>query len=101
MTCDHDAQVHAYHDGRLGPIERAALEAHLADCPACAQLLDDLRGVSRLIAAAPLPDVAVSRDRYYVAWHIARQQGVLRISTWLTGAAAAVLVGSLALWPKS
>jgi len=34
-----------YLDGDLAPGERAALEAHLADCPACRATLDDLRRV--------------------------------------------------------
>ena len=101
MTCDRTAQVHAYHDGQLGPAGRADFEDHLAGCDACAQLLGELRGVSRLVSTAPLPRVSGARaQRYYSAWDVSRQRGVLRISSWLTGAAAAVLVGSLVLWPK-
>ena len=102
MTCDRTAQVHAYHDGQLGPAARGEFESHLAACAACAQLLDELRSISRLISAAPLPDVPLtSNEHYYEAWHVSRQRGLLRISSWLTGAAAAVLIGSLLLWPKS
>ena len=101
MTCDRTEQVHAYHDGQLGPAARGEFERHVAGCADCAQLLGDLRSISRLIATAPLPDVRVANDRYYKAWHVSRQRGMLRISSWLTVAAAAVLVGSLVLWPTS
>jgi anti-sigma factor RsiW len=100
MTCDREAQVHAYHDRQLGPAAREAFEAHLAECAPCGELLADLRAVSRLVASTPLPEVShVPVDRYYAAWGASRQRGLLRISTWLTGAAAAVLVGSLVLLP--
>src|SRR4051812_5369709 len=102
MSCDREAEVHAFHDRQLGPAAREAFEEHLANCPDCAGLLAELRAVSRLILAAPMPatdDLAV--NRYYAAWDVSRQQrGVLRMSSWLTGAAAAVLIGSLLLWPQ-
>jgi hypothetical protein len=44
---------------------------------------------------------ASSVQHYYAAWNVSRQRGLLRISSWLTAAAAAVLVGSLVLWPKT
>jgi anti-sigma factor RsiW len=101
MTCDRTEQVHAYHDGQLGPAARAHLETHLAGCGDCRQLLADLRSVTQLISTAPLPDVSFATvEHYYEAWHLSRQRGLLRISSWLTTAAAAVLVGSLVLWPK-
>lgn len=102
MTCDREPQVHAYHDRQLGPAAREAFELHLTECAACGALLADLRAVSRMIASAPLPDVpagGVDVRRYYAAWDASRQRGLLRISSWLTGAAAAVLVGSLLLLP--
>ena len=101
MTCDRTAQVHAYHDGRLGPAARAEFESHLADCADCRQLLADLRSISQRISNAPLPDVSfATREHYYEAWHVSRQRGLLRVASWLTTAAAAVLIGSLVLWPK-
>ena len=102
MSCDRAAQVHAYHDRQLGPAAREAFELHLESCSECAALLGELRAISRRIAAAPLPPVnAQLNDRLYAAWQLARQQrGVLRMSSWLTGAAAAVLVGALLLTPK-
>lgn len=100
MTCDREAQVHAYHDRQLGPAAREAFEAHVAECGACAQLLNEVRAVSRLVASTPLPDVpADSVTRYYGAWDASRQRALLRISSWLTAAAAAVLVGSLVWLP--
>ncbi|CAA9384819.1 MAG: hypothetical protein AVDCRST_MAG64-870 [uncultured Phycisphaerae bacterium] len=101
MTCDNAPQVHAYHDGELPPPERAEVEAHLAGCDPCSSLLNDLRQVSLRVRSAPLPEVAtVPFERLYDTWHVARQQGVLRITRWLTAAAAAVLVGSLVLFPS-
>jgi anti-sigma factor RsiW len=100
MTCDRIEQVHVYHDGQLGLAERLAVESHLATCGECALLLGELQAISQMVAEAPLPDVSdLSSDRYYAAWDVSEQRGLLRISSWLTAAAAAVLVGSLLLWP--
>jgi hypothetical protein len=64
-------------------------------------LLHDLRSITRLIRAAHVPDVPPeSIARYYEAWDASRERGLLRISSWLTGAAAALLIGSLILWPR-
>jgi anti-sigma factor RsiW len=101
MTCPNEPQVHAYHDGELPPAERAAAEAHIAACEPCSSLLNDLREISRRIGLAPLPEVAaVGFERLYDTWHAARERGVLRITRWLTAAAAAILVGSLLVLPS-
>ena len=102
MSCDREAEVHAYHDRQLGPAAREAFELHLESCSECAALLGELRAISQAIADAPLPIVAGAQlnQRLYDAWYVAQQRGVLRMSSWLTGAAAAVLVGALLLTPK-
>ena len=102
MGCDRLKEVHDYNDGRMSPGQRDAFEAHLADCPDCARLLHDLRSLSRLIIGARLPEMpSTAASHYYKAWDVAaRQRGLLRISSWLTGAAAAVLLGALVLWPQ-
>jgi hypothetical protein len=100
MSCDRLALVHAYHDDALAPSARVALEAHLDECADCRELLRDLRGLSNLIAAAPLVSMSPeAMARLSQSWRAARDRGLLRISSWLTGAAAAVLVGALLLWP--
>src|SRR5688500_11769862 len=102
MSCDRSEQVHAYHDGQLPPGQRILFEIHLEQCPQCAAMLREMRSLSRLIADAPLPRVnETTNARYYAAWHAAKRHGgVLRIAGWLTGAAAAVLIASLMLWPQ-
>jgi anti-sigma factor RsiW len=100
MTCPEVPQVHAYHDGELPPAQRAAVESHIAGCEPCSSFLDDLREISRRVQSAPLPEVvSVPFERLYETWHVARDRGVLRITRWLTAAAAAILVGSLVLFP--
>jgi anti-sigma factor RsiW len=49
-----------YLDGELGPEERAAAERHLAGCPDCAGVLEELRAV--VAEARTLPDAAPARD---------------------------------------
>lgn len=49
-----------YHDGELSPDECAAAERHMAACPECAALADELGAVVK--AAVMLPDVAPERD---------------------------------------
>ena len=99
MTCDRAAQVHAYHDGALAATDRAAMEAHLDECADCRSLLADLRGISNLIASAPLTAMSPeAMARLNKTWHAARDRGLLRITSWLTAAAAAVLVGTLLMF---
>ena len=100
MSCDQSDKIHAFHDGELPPERRADVEAHLRLCAACAQLLVELRALSRMVMAAPLPDIAGPNiGRLYGAWHVSRQRGLLRISSWLSAAAAAVLFGALVFLP--
>ena len=61
MTNQHDtARLSDYLDGDLGPGERAALEAHLAECPECARTLAELRAVVQ--EAGELPEMPPERD---------------------------------------
>jgi hypothetical protein len=100
MSCDRIAQVHAYHDGELTGAQQAAVEMHAASCEPCAELLAELRSLSRLLAEVPLPDEAdaAPMSRYYGAFHKAQgqmQRGVLRLSGWMTTAAAVVIAVTL------
>ena len=101
MSCERFGQVHAYHDDALAAAERVAIEAHLESCGDCRALLADLRGLSHLIAAAPLTAMSPeAMDRLSKSWRAARDRGLLRITSWLTAAAAAVLVGALLFVPE-
>jgi len=100
MTCDRSQHVHQYHDGELPAGERDALEAHIRACPDCQDLLNDLRGMSRMLMATPM--VAVTDDamqRLRDARFVLPDTGVLKIAGWLTAAAAAVLLAALPVWP--
>src|SRR4051812_18269813 len=100
MTCERAAQVHAYHDGECSPEVRVAIESHLADCEECTALLGDLRRMSQVVARAPLAAMPVGLpDRVERrAWARAGDRTVLRIASWLTAAAAAVLIAALPFW---
>jgi len=92
-ACEHIRQVGAYHDGELGPEEKRLFEAHLARCPACALELEELRGLSRLLAGARIPDApAEVIERLHETPGAVRERVALRLAGWLTGAAAAVLL---------
>lgn len=100
MSCERSAQVHVYHDNALAASQRVALEAHLEECADCRELLADLHRLSNLIGSAPLAAMSPeTMDRLSRSLHAARDRGVLRITSWLTAAAAAVLVGTLLLVP--
>jgi anti-sigma factor RsiW len=99
MTCEKAAEVHAYHDGELDPSRGGALEAHLLGCADCRDLLEELRGLTRMLNDAELPampDAALARLEG--AWREVSERALLRITSWMTGVAAALLVGALLVW---
>ena len=61
MSCERfQALLSPYLDGELAPTERAEVDAHLAACPECADLLARLR--TALAAFASFPEVDLSED---------------------------------------
>ena len=99
MNCDRLIQVHQYHDGELPAGERDAFDAHLKSCTECQDLLTDLRGMSRMLIAAPMVGIADdAMQRLRDARYVLPDTGVLKIAGWLTAAAAAVLIAVLPLW---
>lgn len=81
--------------------QRGQLEAHLNDCADCRDVLNDLRRVSDLLAAAPLVELGpAAMTRFQQTWFAAAQdRGVMRIAGWLTSAAAAILIAALLIRP--
>jgi len=54
MSCERfEALLVAYADGELEAAERTSVEAHLRDCPECAELLACLRTASASLASLP------------------------------------------------
>jgi anti-sigma factor RsiW len=57
MTCaELEILLCDYADGALSAAERTALEAHLADCKACAELAADVAGVAAFLERVPQID---------------------------------------------
>ena len=100
MACERSNEMQAYYDGELSPSSREALEAHLRQCAECREMLADLRGLSQMLLVAPLAEMrAGATQRLYGAWYKAGDRDVLRVASWLTAAAAAVLLGAILSWP--
>lgn len=96
MSCDQNAQIHAYHDGELAADQRDVVERHLRDCADCAAVLSELRQLSTAIQSAPRPVMAADAlRRLEQAWWRRRDRGVLRLAEFLTAAAAAVIVATV------
>jgi anti-sigma factor RsiW len=55
-------QLGAYLDGELDERAQAAVRAHLETCPACQNELEELRRISHLLRAAPLPEMLPARE---------------------------------------
>jgi anti-sigma factor RsiW len=102
MTCDKAVQIHTYYDGELDAATARQVEAHVAACPACAETLGELRGLSALLGGAELPPMRpMAVARFHGAWSEAEDRVLVRITGWLTAAAAAVLIGALTWWPAA
>ena len=94
MSCPRSNLISAYHDGELPLAQTAELEAHLGDCADCRAELEQLRTLSLRIQAADLPepsDEAV--ERWMSVFSDARDRSVRRLASWMTAAAALIMVG--------
>jgi predicted anti-sigma-YlaC factor YlaD len=56
------AKLGAYLDGELDPRGQIEVQAHLETCPACRAELEELRQLSTLLRAAPLPEFTPALD---------------------------------------
>ena len=97
MRCDKTAQIQAYYDSELPSADQAAMRLHLQSCADCQAELAELKQLSELVAAAPmaeLPPEAMARLQSNFR-HVISDRGVMRIASWLTAAAAAVLFAAM------
>lgn len=88
MTCDRlEEIISAYLEGELEAAERAAVEAHLKACPACAALLDSVGGAVAELADWPEvepPPALLERLRAIPSARRPRPAGRLRpVLDWL------------------
>lgn len=95
--------IHDSLDGRLDPSEKAALDAHVASCAACARAAAELRGLRSALRSMP-PAAAPSGFRDEVLARVASEPvgGGGRLLTWPrmlfpAAAAAALFAGAVIL----
>jgi anti-sigma factor RsiW len=60
-ACPDEQQIAAYVDGSIRPSERETLEAHLADCAACLELVGFLEREVEASGEAGVPEKALAR----------------------------------------
>ena len=92
-ACEHGRRLDAYHDGEMSPEERRRFEVHLRECPACADELERLRALSRILTSASRP--AVPKEtlaRVHRRVGRSRDRVPVRLVEALTAAAAVVLM---------
>ena len=93
-ACRYTQMISAYHDGELPDGSRSELERHLSSgCDECVAEVGRLRRLSELLAARATPALPAEtlRRLYALAPRVA-ETGVLRLTEWVTGIAAAVLI---------
>lgn len=101
VTCSHPETCVAYVCGDLAPAERAAFEAHLAQCPACRAEVDALQTVTQALRAVPM---APAPDRADAVLARTIEAGEAETFAWrrpLAIAASLALVGTTVwlAWP--
>jgi hypothetical protein len=73
MNCaDAEILICEYVDGSLEPAQRALVERHLAECPACAELVEDSTAAVAFMERAAVvepPQELVSRILFDPPWH--------------------------------
>lgn len=100
MSCDRTNDVHAYFDDLLSPARREELESHLALCADCRRMLAELVQLRAMLQEAELPGLAdTTLERYRSAFYAARDRDVRRVASWMTAAAAVLLIATMAMWP--
>lgn len=105
---DLQLRIEALADGELESAEKASLEEHLEICPDCARQYDLALGIRRELRALPELDAPAhvleaalqhSRDRESRRWSWSRLWHTPRPAWVALGAAAAVLLSVLILFP--
>jgi anti-sigma factor RsiW len=98
--CNNERRLSAYHDGELADEERAALQAHLCRCPACAAELERLRRLSHLLQnAGRVKMPAPAATRLHRAVDDLPEADVGRLAKAILAVAASILmVCGLWLW---
>jgi anti-sigma factor RsiW len=96
MNCEFESRLSAYHDGELSPVDREAVEQHLASCAGCQSTLAEMRETSALFAESAPRLSQIGRQRLHQNIDRQRERGLVRLSAALSGIAALVMVtGSL------
>lgn len=98
--CEHTRRLSAYHDGEVTGADREALEAHLAQCPACAAELARLRRLSSLLTQAERPKMPAGvLDRLHRSADDLAAADLRRVAkAFLAAAASILLVCGIWLW---
>ena len=94
IKCPFSSRTGPFHDGELDPVESRQFEAHLRDCPACADMLESIRQTSRLLSQTPvrpLSQIGMAR-LHQTAELAARKREVFPLAKALLAVAASVLV---------
>ena len=99
MACDRASDGQRYHDGELMLDQRGHLEAHFHECAECRQALRDLGRLSLLLGSVPGME---PRPQLAVRLHAGSRNAIrdvktMRLASWLTAAAASILIGMLFL----
>jgi anti-sigma factor RsiW len=111
----HRARLGAYLDGELADSRRQECEGHLAGCPACRAVLDELKELApvlRTLGAPPVPDglsarilaTACDRQRSLLPAVVRAWIDEMRAISWLDGSltaaslCAVIVIGGFMGW---
>jgi anti-sigma factor RsiW len=102
MNCEQfNLQIEAYHDGELPAASARQLEAHLRECPSCAQELRSQQAASRLMQSIPMAEMSAdSMARLHSEVAATMDRSLLPWARSLVGIAASILIAATAglLW---
>lgn len=98
-SCPDRLQLHAYHDGELGVVERAEVQVHAEACGDCRQALQVFGSLSRAVAVLP-PAATVEGFSFRVAAQVrsVKPRSVFRSWQWPTAMAAGILAAGLLVY---
>lgn len=96
MNCPSDQFLHRFYDAELPPEDLLVVQAHLAECPVCADKVRQFEVIGNMIRQAYPGELTTQTSiRWCHALMDFQERSIRKLAGWMTAAATVVLAVSL------